>query len=558
MSRGRTSTPRLLPATSSVEADGTRVVTRTTYGRPTRYLIQPAEYQCVALAESLADAFRVVGQEVSGSAQPLHTAVRAFLTHMDNQPRTAGRTLGLSDLRLRHLNTWEIGLLERQRIERTDTAYRYVVHLFALLRRIEEDTPGALDPDIVRRLESTTRLPHIRRPGDPEFPSDEIRAIRGAAHRLVYSALQRQASNPQAGPDSDVVVALHILWSLGTGEPPEVIRGVLIDDIIASTTPEHDQSSTEMNHTERLTHLANLDAVTEYAVTFHKARTGERYQRVFPRSQHAAFRAITATIRLGQYARAEVGTNALWVTRYRGGVERTHWSRPPLPAWIRRYVPQRQISEPLVYRRFRKTVTTREALTDPVGYLRDGRRHTARTFFDHYTNSTVLRAHAGRVLVDAINETFDDAVNGPTLILPDAEALLVAGATTESIDSQTFDALEAGKLETTVAACRDPLTSPHSPKGHPCAVSGAGDCFACPNALILRRHLPAALRLAELTNPARAAKVEVWEERWRAVYEAVTEVVLPVFSAEDIASARPESAAVLLDPTLLNDLGGVE
>jgi len=477
---------------------------------------------------------------------------------MDTQPRPAGRTLALQDVRLRHLNTWEMALLERQRTERTDTAYRYAVHLFALLRRIEEDAPGTLDSDVVRRLESTTRLAHVRRPGDPEFPPAEIRAMRSAAHRQVYAALQQQAMNARAGPAPDVVVALHILWSLGTGEPPEVIRAVLLDDIIASTTPEHDRACAEMSHTERLTYLADLNAVTEYAITFHKARTGDRYQRVYPRSEHSAFRAVTSAIRLGQYARTELDTNALWVTRYEGGIERTNWSRPPLPTWISRNSADIAISKPHVYRRFRKTVTTREALADPVGYLRDGRRHTARTFFDHYTNSTVLRAQAGRILIDAINETFDDAINGPTVILPEAEVLLAAGATTEALDPETFESLESGKLETTMAACRDPLASPHSPKGHPCAVSGTGDCFACPNALILRRHLPAALRLAELTDPARAAKVEVWEHRWRGVYEALTQVILPVFSAEDLAAARPESPHVLLDPTLLNDLGGGE
>lgn len=257
--------------------------------------------------------------------------------------------------------------------------------------------------------------------------------------------------------------------------------------------------------------------------------------------------------------RQQLGTRSLWVTDYpQRGATRTDWTRRKLTTWIAVHLAERGVSEPHAYRRLRKVVTTREALADPARYLRDGRRHTARTFFDHYTNSTVLRAHAGRVLVEAINETFDDAVNGPTVILPAAEALLNSGATSDSIDLATFTLLESGELETTMAACRDPLTSPHSPKGHPCAVSDAGDCFACPNALILRRHLPAALRLAELTDPARAAKVEVWEERWRPVYDTLTQVILPVFSAADIAAARPDAAGVLLDPTLLNDLGSIE
>ena len=551
MPRNHTRTPQNPTPLTSTEADGRRVVTRVVHGVTHRFSDQPSGYVNQELAQELAEAFLVVGGEVSGSAQPLQTAVRDFLAFMDDQPRSADRGLALSDVRRQHLDAWEVAMLQRQREERTDTAYRYVVHLFALLRRIEDDNPGTLHPDVNRRLESSTRLPHIRRPGDTELAPREVRALRAAAHRQVYRALRRDTRT--ATPD--VLIALHILWSLSTGEPPEVIRAVMLDDVIASTTPQHDQATADMSHAQRLTYLASLDAVTTYAVTFHKRRSGQTYQRVFTPHQRAVFRAITNTIVLGAPVREELQTNALWVVRTRNGPRRADWRELPLGRWITRHLPDRDISLPHVYRRLRKTVTTREALADPVRYLRDGRRHTARTFFDHYTNSTVLRAHAGRVLMDSINEVFDAAVGGPTVILPEAENLISRGTPVQMLTPEEVEALKRGELETPMAACRDPLDSPHGQEGHLCPVATTGDCFACPNALILRRHLPAALRLAELTHPDRAAKIEVWAQRWRMVHDTLTQAVLPAFSDDDIADATAHTDEVLLDPTLINDLG---
>jgi len=162
------------------------------------------------------------------------------------------------------------------------------------------------------------------------------------------------------------------------------------------------------------------------------------------------------------------------------------------------------------------------------------------------------------VLVETISSQFADAVSGPTIITPEAEQLLHDGAQSEALPSNEFAALEAGRLDTTMASCRDPYDSPFTTEGHLCAVSTTGDCFACPNALILRRHLPAAVRLAQLTDPKRAADMQIWRTRWASIYETITEVVLPSFDASDVAAAAEDSGEVLLDPTLLNDLGGVE
>lgn len=527
-----------------------------THGVAQTMVLDPGKFESKQLAAALADAWVRVTEEMPGNVITLTSAIKEFVSHVDGQPRSAGTDVGLTDLRRRHLDAWEADQLRYQRSERSDTRYRHVVHMLALLRRIEDDDPGSLHPEVVRRLESGSRLPHIRRPGEPAYSPKEIRAIRGEAHRQVYRALlaHRKGQPPALAPD--LTVALHVLWSLSTGEPPEVVRGVTLDDIEATAGAEADAVTRDMSRIERLHYLAERDLVETFAVRFFKARTGERYQCLFDRAQKSQHRAIVATILLGQSSRIRLGNSALWVTDYPNrGTSRTIWTMAKLSTWVARYLPTKEISQPVNFRRLRKTLTTREALADPVRYLRDGRRHTARTFFDHYTNSTVLRAHAGRVLMDSINEAFDAAVGGPTVILPEAENLISGGTPVQLLTPEEIEALKRGELETPMAACRDPLDSPHGQEGHPCPVATTGDCFACPNALILRRHLPAALRLAELTHPDRAANIEVWSQRWRMVHETLTQAVLPAFSEDDIADATAHTDEVLLDPTLINDLG---
>lgn len=548
MSQGETRS-----SSSDSVPDGTRSVTYELYGVQRTHRVLPSEYRCQAVADQLADAFVIVGQELAGRVGELGTGIRNLLRFLDRNGFPSDGHL--ADVTLPVLNRWELNLRQRQLEERTDSAYRYVVHVFALLRRIEQDSPGTLHPEVVTRLESTTRLPHIRRPGDPEFTVGEVRGLRSAAHRLVFRAL---SADPKAdAPSADVLIALHILWSLGTGEPPEVIRGVGCPDVIATCDVEVDVLTDGMSHEERLAYLAERGLVEDYVVTFRKARAGQAYERIFTRAHRSAHKAITATIVLTAGARRNTNETGLWLVAAGAGYRRMDWrSQRSLGAWIADFVRDREISEPHVYRRLRKTVTTREALENPTRYLRDGQRHSARTFFDHYTNSQVLRASAGRILVHAIDEAFNAAVTGPTIIPPDAEELLLRqGEVPGVLDADTVEALEAGQLETPMASCRDPLGSPHGIQGHACPVSTTGDCFACPNALVLRRHLPAVIRLAELTAPERAADPEIWAARWRTIHETVTQAILPAFPEADVEAARPEATNVLLDPTLINDLG---
>lgn len=560
-----------VPARESSDL-GTRIWEQQVYGGMTRHFITPADYATPVLACRLADKWLEIGPEVRGSMTSVRMAIRGFLASVGEQPRDSehDELFDLPDLRRRHLDHWETTLLRKQQDDRTGAAYQRAIYLLALLRRIHHDTPGVLHGEVVSRLERETRLTDIRGEGEPAFSPEEVERLRDAAQRIVNEALARHRQGDEAAeaPSIDVIVALHILLSLGTGEPPEVLRRLHIHDVLATAVPGRDEGLEHLEPAERLSALVRRRGVRSFCVCYVKNRAAQRYQQVYTRSEEEVFKPLTALITLTASARRQSGLTNLWLIKRDSEIVEPFWGTRPLTlrTWLRRNPTDAEqpcsggtgFSEPLKFSRLRKSVTAEEALADPARYLRGNRRHTAQTFFEHYTNSAVLRAEAGRILLRAIGELFDAAVHGPTIVTPAAEELLAAGHEAPTIDRDTAKRLLAGALDTGTAACRDPLDSPHAEHGNLCPFATTGDCYSCSNALITRHHLPAVLRLRELTDPGRAADIPFWQERWKLVHEFITRVILPAFPATAITAARERQRTVLLDAGLLNDLGGAD
>ncbi|MFR9779245.1 hypothetical protein ACL02O_24710 [Micromonospora sp. MS34] len=519
--------------------------------------IDPNHYALPLLAAQIADKWLEVVEELGRGDGNFTSSVRYFLDHVCRQPHEIGieGSFGLVDLRRRHLDAWESDLLKQHRQQRTDTPYRKAIYVFALLRRIEDDGPGTLHQEVVHRLESNTRLRYVPTEGLPAFAPAEVRRLRGQAHRVVHAALTSNETNPSAC----VIVALHILLSLATGEPPEVLRALTLNNIVATAAAEHDTAVARMTHAERLTWLAERDLVEQYAITYTKNRAGATYQEVYTRRDRAAHRALTNSLRLTAGLRRKSDQLRLWIMKKPDGrVTEAAWNtrRFTLRHWLASA--GLEVHGLPNFSRFRKVVTAREALANPARYLRTGRRHTPQTFFGHYANSSVLRAEAGRILLEAVTEQFEAAVQGPTVITPEAEVLLQQGQDTPSLDSDTANALLRGDLDGPHAACRDPQNSPHEPAGTTCSRSMMGTCFGCGNALITRHHLPAALVVADLADPARAADPAAWQQHWKLIHEALTQIVLPAFPAAEIEGARQRMSLVPLHLGTRNDMRGVD
>lgn len=539
-----------------------RVVERVVYGRMTRQTIDPAAFRCELLVAQLADKWVSIASEIPGSSETVRSAITRLGAFLSTDLGEQGcSSLELSTLLRRHLDRWELGLLSRQRQERSDTPYRYAVHLFALLRRIEDDTPGTLDPSVAKRVRAQTRLHHIRRPGPAEYSTWERRQFIRAAKPLATDALTRSQKTGYLGPSCDELVALAVLLGFGTGEPPEVLRGLHLSDITAIQDDPTDRRSVD--------ELATGRGADTYLVRYTKRRAGTVYEDVIRRQQRLAHWSLTTLLAITAPCRRKLDSDILWLwaprRRRPEPISQVPWnSQWELRKWTDRHISgstddiRPVISEPITYARLRKTLIAREAIDNPARYLRTDRRHSAQTFFAHYASSPVLRAHAGKILVDAVEELFHHAVAGPLVVTPDAEQALQDGATAPALEGVSVDHLLTGGLDGPLAACRDPLDSPHATTGSPCPSYANGQCFSCPNAIITSRHLPAVLRIINILRPERFGRIDAWQALWGPTYKFLTEVVLPQFPPEAIDAAQAASAQVYVDAGLLQSLGGFD
>ncbi|WP_373234918.1 hypothetical protein [Mycobacterium marinum] len=556
--RGSYSTPDI-PANSAMRPaphDGTFTFGWAIYSDTLTYAIDPSRFETPVVAAELAATWLQVLTEFGRMEYSLTAGLLSFLRSIGALPLTdEGKgKFALRDLRRAHLDLWELNMLAQHRKAKSDTAYRKVVHVFALLRRHEDDHPGTLHEAVVDRLARQPRLWHHRNDGLPPLSEEETRAWRRWAYQKAKSALSQ---SDRGITDIDVQTATHVLLSLATGEPPEVLRALTVHDIEATADPAIEGSVTALSPIDRLGYLAENDLIELFRVRYTKNRAHENYDEVYARRDTAAFTAIRWALMLNAAARAESDNPSLILMKdVRGRVKQPPWQR--LVYRLSEVAARNSIpfSGPNHWARLRKVATTREILADPRAYLSNGRRHSARTFFGHYTNSSVLRAEAGRILIDSVNDMFDSAVSGPTVVTSDAEEAIRAGADAPGIDPHTASALVAGQLDGPHTGCRDPLDSPYEKKGTVCTKSITGTCFACPNALITLHHLPAALAIQDMTHPDRAADPRTWQTHWKPIYDTITEVILPAFSTEQVQQARQQADLTPIDAGVLNDMRG--
>ncbi|WP_242663573.1 hypothetical protein [Mycobacterium syngnathidarum] len=526
------------------------------YGDRRSKTIKPASFETPVIAAELATTWVQVLREFGRHEASLTSGLLDLLRSVGALPLTADQKsrFAVRDLRRAHLDLWELNMLARHRSAQSDAAYRMVIYVFALLRRHEDDHPGALHTEVTDRLTRQPRLWHYRNEGMPALSEDETRAWRRWAYQKAKSALSQA---DRGISDIDVQIATHVLLSLATGEPPEVLRTLTVHDIEATPLAEADDALSGSSPIDRLGYLAENGLIELFRVRYTKNRAHETYDEVYGRRDTAPFTAFRWALMLNAAARTESGNPLLILMKdERGIIKQPPWRRDP---YLLSAVAARNglpLSGPNQWVRLRKIATTREVLADPRAYLSSGRRHSAKTFFGHYTNSSVLRAEAGRILIDSVDDIFDTVTIGPTIVTPDAEQAIQAGADAPGIDSATAHALVDGQLDGPHAGCRDPLDSPYETKGTVCTKSITGTCFACPNALITLHHLPAALAIQDMTHPDRAADPRTWQTHWKPIYDTITEVILPAFTREQVQHARRQANLTPIDTGVLNDMRG--
>lgn len=542
-----------------MESLAPRIVSQLRYGRIATMTIYPSRYECHHIVEVLSDKWVEMAPELPGTIEMVGTAIRSFGRFTDDRFGPRAKEVGISDLVRADLDAWERSLLERQRHDQTETGYKWVVLFFALLLRIDEDSPGVLAPEVASRVRQPTRLRRGGRAGPPEYSLWERRRLIRVAKGIL--TFERELCRTDAGyvaPSRAAIVAAAVLLGLGTGEPPEVLRSITMSSIVAVQFNGADLRTVD--------ELAKAGGPDCYLVRLTKRRAGITYEATYERRARLVHWTLGTLIELTGQARVVTGGDLLWLTARPGSsptdpVQEVPWTGEwALRSWVKKHVPggdsnhEPEISEPVTYKRLRKTRVAKEALADPARYLHGGGHHSDETFFNHYSQSPVLRARSGKILIDAITELFDAAV-APTIVAPEAEEVLRSGATSDLFSDIDVIAMLDGDLDGPLAACRAPLDSPHAPKGSPCPSFANGQCFSCRNAIITQRHLPAIIRLTEILDPSRFGDVVAWREIWEPTYRFLTEFVLEQFDEAKVNAAKKVASRVYLDPGLWQTMG---
>lgn len=494
-----------------------------------------------ALVHALATHWVQIAQINPSAVQTLRIGILRLSEHMASElgfDRTSG---ALADLRRRHLDSWEASLLRWQAKLVTDHPYRTAVYMFAFLRYIEDREPGILDAETYGRVLQPTRLAHIRRDPLPDFSEPELTAIKAAVRTLT-----RDGEAWTTNPSADVMIAFHAALCISTGEPPDVLRALTIDDVSATSA---DVRSVGMG-TEQIAAARLADS---YTVVLRKNRAHIVEEVTWTREREpVTVRYIDALIELGSPLRLLTGTRSLWVMRdARGRVKVAPWGRLNLDKWIGRHVDQ-AISAPRVPGRFRKSAIAAEIIADPARHLRTQRRHTQDMLFDHYTNSPALRHDAGERFVRSVTELRDRAL-GPTIDTGDG--IVQLDPTTSQVVN-VHPAAVPQSVSGALTGCRDPEDSPHAPRGEVCPMSRMGTCFTCPNAIITLEHLPALILVNSVSAPDAAVGRTVWKKVWGAIHEATT-TILQMFPRTAVDEARQHTDEVLVDLGLRHEMRGL-
>jgi len=120
------------------------------------------------------------------------------------------------------------------------------------------------------------------------------------------------------------------------------------------------------------------------------------------------------------------------------------------------------------------------------------------------------------------------------------------------VDPATVQQALTGELDTLVTACLDIDDSPFN-KGR-CQASFL-TCLACPNALATHQHLPGLLELLEqLETERQAIDADTWWARHGRTWRAITEDVLPKFTAAELDRARAQTRVATTSAVSLLDL----
>jgi hypothetical protein len=411
-------------------------------------------------------------------------------------------------------------------------------HPIRAVLRAYQDTVGGLAEGIVRHLSGRPISKRIRsQPYRPYSDGEWERLARACTETIMtaHCAHRRALEAAERGEDPRVhgVTADNLAWLLAHHAP---LATAAVRDRVGQPAPNIDQAEiltigralfpTAATTLAYLTLFAmrtgivpdGIDTLTLGDITrtsasttllsYRKGRTGAEALNL-PRD---AVRLLERWLEHSALLREHAGPLADRVWIHTGGdhlgrgIERI-FVQPRAQgrrrAWVRSVSILSDDGAPLMLHggRIRATYHHRRDRSSWTGRTTIDPNHSARIEGDHY-----LSSHTPAQL-DAIEGVIEQAQHdlrrkaAPPIVLTCEDAATFTAAfpslvTQAGLDTSTINALLGGEQDVFLAACADPLNSPHAPPGVSCPAR-PWVCLLCPLAAFAPRHLPNLLRLKE-------------------------------------------------------------
>lgn len=335
-------------------------------------------------------------------------------------------------------------------------------------------------------------------------------------------------------PTADTALAYITLFAMRTGIVPDGIDALTIGDITRTSA-------------------------SSVLLSYRKGRTGGEALNLPRDAVRLLDRWLTHSALLREHA--ETLADRLWIhtggNRYGQGNDRIvaqPRTQARRAAWVRSVGILGEDGEPLPVHggRIRATYHHRRDRSTWTGRTTIDPNHSARVEGDHYLSSHTpaqLDAIEG-VIEQAQHDLRRKAVPPVVVTSEDAAAFTAAFPSLvedAGLDTVAINALLAGEQDVFVAACADPLNSPHAPAGTLCPAR-PWVCLLCPLAAFAPRHLPNLLRLKEYFSQQGRRMTAAQFMRIFGPYAArLEEDILPRFgpAAIDVATRQLADTAEL-------------
>ncbi len=522
------------------------------------------------------------GRRTQRAASSQWQTVKRFLLLLGRLPAPPQR---MEELRVRHLERY---LMSRRETCEEKSARRSLQDLLRIVRMLPDQ--GRLDVRLTDYLGQRGHGVDAQQTGRPGYSDREFQAVMVAARSDVAGIRDRLAAGerllgqflaePETLAAAEREQGARLEAMARTGRVQVDYRGLPVGDFPAACYAQARQlfvvdqdlaplmvyaAGLSGRNPETLKELPSTHRVVEeraVAVTLTKRRRGKANSRstvhwsvdADPARQLKAMGSFYLLLhRMMARSRAFSGTSSvwsIWAGNGRGAVRHAATGghtgpfdaelarKLKLGAWAQRHGLVADDGAPLelMLTRMKKTVEARTAKR-VGGHLPSARlTNTAQTSFAHYLRADPFITEW---VADVLTEAITDAERHAREVV-----VRLGGADAGGVPEQMRRRAASGDLDTLAASCLD---IEHGPDGGRCRQSFLS-CFACPNALVMERHLPALLALADaLREDLQRRDVEQWTVRFGVTWQILTRDILPRFSPAQRAVAARAHPALLLD-----------